>query len=249
MKYNAAGRPILSDPEIEEKSYEVLAHYKPECLQRPNRTPIADILTNLKEEYDVAVEPAVLGEIGGFRIRGAIVFRPKLKISIAMDIFLEAGSRFLFTAAHEIGHLVLHRHRDMKLEDVREYVQRISDTDAQFDFPRQLTTEREWVEHQANHFAACLLMPTKPFSMAVVEKQQEMGIVRDLGRIWVDETEAWRERDFKPVVAHLQKVFGTSKTAIGYRLNKLGLVVKPNQPDVTDFIADAMRQIEGLYDR
>ena len=62
-----------------------------------------------------------------------------------------------FTQAHEIAHWVLHRQVDLK-----DY--NLEDTHHTLNQSRKLTTTYDWVEWQANTFAAYLLIPEKRFS-------------------------------------------------------------------------------------
>ena len=110
-----------------------------------------------------------------------------------------AVTRQRFTAAHELGHLLLHRGRAVIVEE-----------DFRVNFRREdskVTSKQEEVE--ANSFAASLLIPEE----SVLEAVRQMVDEDD------DDSSAWSTAD----VAWLARKFKVSPQAMGIRLANLGI--------------------------
>jgi Zn-dependent peptidase ImmA (M78 family) len=129
-----------------------------------------------------------------------------------------------FTAAHEVGHWVLHRWNYMnckfatpkstasELEDDEKSLCRLDER-----------TPQDWLEWQANVFAASLVMPRATFQKALVDTQLAFDITRNVGIVWVSDAE-YSKNDFKLVGNRLANIYGVSLTSIRVRLNTLKLL-------------------------
>jgi Zn-dependent peptidase ImmA (M78 family) len=136
-----------------------------------------------------------------------------------------------FTAAHEIGHRCLHQslttlHRDRPIEGLSEVLHKIPN-----------------IEREANHFAACLLMPR---NLVIKQFEQCFGVKQPLH---IDDKAAFElcpsnpesllypERDLDQALAiasaekfgserfnSLAKQFGVSKTTMAIRLREINIV-------------------------
>lgn len=121
------------------------------------------------------------------------------RVAGAADSIIGVNSRHpitrqRFTVAHELGHLLLHRGRDVILDRIVRVNYR--------DHRSSSATDREEVE--ANQFAAALLMPEE-WLRAEIE-------TRSFGAIDVDE-----------IVASLAERFKVSVQAMDFRLTNLGI--------------------------
>ena len=141
--------------------------------------------------------------------------------------------RYHFTCAHELAHWVIHRPLFKTSE------QSVREGSPGNDILCRTSNNRQRGEWQADYMAACLLMPEaftrKAFHVAVSEKP--LILMNREGSVCRDENPMWLE----PVLAHIphfaQEVIragnftNVSKTAMGIRLQELGLLVNAvNQP-------------------
>ena len=222
MRYTRFGRPILKDSEIEQIAYRFLAQYDESYLHAPSEAPVGGLLTHVKERYGTRIVFANLGDDGKDRIIGRTIFSKNM-ICIDEDIVHNDQPLFLSAAAHELGHWVLHRDRPIRLEGSERNIDQLSDSEKDLWGRIKLKTTRDWLEHQAKIFAASLLMPRSALTEAVINKQCQMGISRNLGKIYLDLQKS-SEEDFAEIVSCLQSSFCTSKQSIEIRLKEIGIL-------------------------
>lgn len=125
------------------------------------------------------------------KVSGATVYRDG-KFSVLINT-QKHENRQNFTLGHELGHYFLHK-------DVLTKDKGIIDGDSFLDSSKILyrsDEERNAIEREANHFAACLLMPS--------------GLVR----------KAW---EVNKNIEETAKIFKVSTVAMSIRLTELGLV-------------------------
>jgi len=138
---------------------------------------------------------------------------------IVIDSSLEGKpGRFAFTAAHEIGHWILHRSfieantNQLRLlfkdEEIPTVVCRSSST----------KNSMEW---QADYFAGALLMPKDIFLNHFLNELQEIG----LGSYdeLINLSYEAREKLLNKIILDLSQTFGVSKEAARVRLEVLGI--------------------------
>jgi Zn-dependent peptidase ImmA (M78 family) len=224
MKYTKLGVPILKDIEIEQKVYELLMLYDRNLLKSACKTPVAGILDFLKRHYDVEIVFANLGFKDNYKILGRTIFS-KNTICIDEKIVYDSEPLFLFTSSHEIGHWVLHTGREIKVEESDEVIKQLDDCENDFWGKKILKTPKDWIEHHANVFAACLLMPRPTFIETICLIQNEMGVTRNVGKILLDRQES-NQKMLDDIVSHLQNIFGASKQSIIIRLSSLGILIE-----------------------
>lgn len=215
------GRQKLSANDIERKSDQLLSYYKKDFLDYVQPTPLKKIANFLNDKHGIEFDfKSYLGfSEDGLRILGA--FNPFKKM-ILVDASLEQyEEKFNFTLAHELGHLALHRNLSInyEIEDESELTETISEIGFE---NRNLKSEIEWVEWQANAYASSLLMPSLIFQSALIQTQKNMGIGR-WGKLFVD-NQPINQADFIEVISRLGNYFKVSKTAVEYRLRKLNLI-------------------------
>lgn len=140
----------MNNRDIEKISRDVLQQVK-QSSSRPQVATLLELLNPkiISQALGIHYEehPTIPHSFGSQRKIGGLVDRQAGKIAVSMEFPIET---MRFTAAHEIGHWVLHpnevvMHRDMPV-------------DTHFSESRK---PKSRVEREADHFAACLLMPRK----------------------------------------------------------------------------------------
>jgi Zn-dependent peptidase ImmA (M78 family) len=219
LKYSSNGIPILSVREIEVIADELLDKYCPKVLSKPSMTPVVEIIRHLGERTRLLFVMEDLGFQGTAKILGKVNFRRKtLYLDISLENELKAA--FRFTAAHEIGHWVLHRYnyKNWKLE-IDDSLQDDDRTLCRL----EKRTQSDWLEFQANVFAAALVTPREMFIVALKQIQQKMGINKNLGRIFLSNAPSSR-RDYETIVAEISEIFHVSKGSVRVRIKTLQLI-------------------------
>jgi Zn-dependent peptidase ImmA (M78 family) len=234
LRYDESGIPRLGPTEIEAIATELLSLYCPDVLQRPSITPVLVIIDKLKARTKLTFEMGDLGLFKGEKVLGCVNLNTR---TLSLDNILIGARRMslLFTAAHEIGHWVIHRHnfRNWKLNETEEAGTLIDDEKTLHRLSQR--TPREWLEYQANVFASCLVMPRSTFMQAVSDQQAEMGISRNLGEVFLTSAN-YSRKDYHDLRTRLSKVFDVSVTSVGVRIATLKLlreepVRRPSAPD------------------
>ncbi|MDP4207837.1 MAG: ImmA/IrrE family metallo-endopeptidase [Bacteroidota bacterium] len=85
-----------------------------------------------------------------------------------------------------------------------------------------MTTDKHWVEWQANQFSASLLMPENTIWYSLLAIQQKNGI-RNKGTIFID-NQYDNQRAFLLTISELADYFNVAKINIEYRLSELGII-------------------------
>ena len=189
-----------------------------------------------------------LGYSDGHKVLGRIHLHPRLasvRICIDSSIATSDDGRFRFTAAHELGRMVLHRHRAVLRHVLQGDNSMISDVDADLYLAvhakRRFSKPREWLEYHANNFAASLLMPRATVPGAVSEAQREIGVTRNLGTMNLDRQRA-NLADYHRVLSRMALVYGVSKTVAKIRLRQLDIlkvVERQRVFHISELFADA----------
>jgi hypothetical protein len=101
----------------------------------------------------------------GAEARLAIVGR---KAIISVSSYIQTSRRGRFSIAHELGHLEMHRQNGIMLcvdKDIDNWGGKDTSTD---------------LEHEANEFAAALLLPKRFFALLCKSKEPSLGLIADL---------------------------------------------------------------------
>lgn len=216
------GVPILSADDIELKAEEVISYFDKIILDVPQRTPLLGFIEELKRKFNLARDYShSLGTTKyGNMILGKTQFKP---LGVFIDVSLVNDSRFNFILGHELGHVILHRSVDIKRTGYEE--QELVDTEIDLTTGKKnLNTTRDWLEWQANYFASAILIPRASIMKAVVEKQSEMGIKRNIGNI-ILEAKHYSVSDYKVIQKHLELVYAVNATNVECRLKELGILI------------------------
>lgn len=131
-----------------------------------------------------------------------------------------------FTFAHEIGHYQLH----LLLFRQYDYTS-VGENNSTINLGATVIKgELKWIEHHANYFAACLLMP-KTLVIKIyailhhLYVQQRYG--DKLGPIYYNPKQEETLDSYRNIVMRMAKILNVSNQAMCYRLKKLGLLITP----------------------
>lgn len=228
LKYNSNGVPVLSAREIEDIANELLQRYCPEVLCRPCMTPVAEIIGHLGERTGLLFTMQDLGFQRKAKILGKVNFRKKT-LYLDNSLKSEREVAFRFTAAHEIGHWVLHRYnyKNWKLE-IDDSLQDDDRTLCRL----ENRTQSDWLEFQANVFAASLVTPREMFVVALRQIQQKIGINKNIGRVFLSNAPSSR-RDYETTVSEISRIFHVSKGSVRVRMKTLHLIEGEDKTDKT----------------
>lgn len=241
---DANGVPICTREDLEHKADEVLESLAPGTLAEPRQTPITAIALAFYEKFGVAFDfNSSLGKAkDGGQILGKFVTPPH---KIYVDQSLKSDDpRWAFTLAHEIGHLVLHR----KVKIVTVHYASFSDTIRQIraSLMKEDWGPIEWIEWQANGFAAALLMPRKSVRTAFWRVMDEIGMRRGAGHLYVD-NQPTNQLALQQIKSALVTIFWVSPSALEIRLKELALIQDARQ-STTRHVISFLREARGSDD-
>lgn len=238
LNYSSEGCPILSRDQIEAVASEVLGKYAPNALTKPSKTPVLALLDGVATNTELKYAFAALPENSKRKVLGLVNFRTRqLLIDESLRPNPEPPSRFAFTLAHEIGHWILHRYAHKHFWSANSESSDELDDDEETLFRLEERTLNDWLEWQANTFAAQLLMPKETFHYALQAAQISAEIKRNIGEVWLCD-EAWSRRDFKLVTAALADFYGTSASAVTVRLRTLKLLRENSSKPVRAWLTE-----------
>lgn len=211
------GLKRLSKKEISVITENILNELDPGILEKAKELEIEDLLQKLRSDYDLVFDlESTLSAVRGKAVYGSFDIRSN---TISIDKNIVNTDRFLFLLAHEIGHFFLHR--ELKInQDVYDHFQ-----DSEYDFLTDkylLNNHRNWIEWQANHFAASLIMPKKPFIARLTYCQEQLGISKK-GHIFLDDQPV-NKQDFMAITNYLLDFYHTTRTSVIYRIEDLELI-------------------------
>ena len=90
----------------------------------------------------------------------------------------------------------------------------------------EIKNDKNWIEWQANCFAASILMPHISVVARLIQIQNKIGVNRNLGTIYIDH-QIDNKKDFHTYIDGLSDFFETSKQSIEYRLKSLEILKYP----------------------
>ena len=187
--------------------------------------PVLEVLKGVSERTTLKWRFDDLGSIEDHRILGAISFEERL-ILLDTSLGQDRNVCLRFTAGHELGHWVLHRHnhKEIRLGDLSEFVEH-KDHEENFGIgeSKKLDSARDWLEYQANTFASNLVMPERSVKAALVLMHWKNQTWRNFGIVYVNKTPEGRRDAFRQVKA-LAECFQVSVRQMKIRLESLGLI-------------------------
>lgn len=147
---------------------------------------------------------------------GALSFSP-LKIRVFSDS--KDSGRARFTLAHELGHVLMEHGSCLSAEVTRD-----SDlkADAYVSLDLEDLRRMEW---QANFFAACLLLPSRPFVASFLAVASQLDLFdRGFGMLYVDDQPVNVE-NLMIATGRLSSAFNVSRQVTIIRLTGLGYLI------------------------
>lgn len=201
--------PILSDDEIEkvalnlikplvDRYVSLLCHCKPS-----DNVPVCEI-----DPYKIAKDIGLTvnrGKIG--KEMGHIDIGHKF-VTLSSRI-KDKDPRDRYSMAHEIGHHIFHQRVSEKAEDGQHHI---------------VPNTKKWLEHHANCFASCLLMPAPVIRLLYAiywEKEFKNNKVAPLHV----KNPYYNDPDFQHVVCPIARKMRVSPNAAYIRLKKIGLLI------------------------
>lgn len=221
--YGPDGVPILSAQKIEAIGAELLEVHAPAVLTKPSPTPIINVIDKVAARTNLTYAMGDLGHRGGRKILGKVSFSTKTLL-LDNSLLTERKQSFRFTAAHELGHWILHRYREIRTPNAAEPTIEFED-DENSVCRLDTRTPGDWLEWQANVFAAAVVMPQQTFKDAVIAAQQDLGITKNLGHVWLSEA-LYSQLDFNNLLSHLAPTYDVSRTSVEVRLRTLKLLTE-----------------------
>lgn len=124
--------------------------------------------------------------------------------------------RYKFVLAHELGHALIHDGAIISSELINPL------PDSEYNFrtnKHNLQNDKQWIEWQANYFAACLTMPKVPLMAMLLQYQRRFDAKE--GHLYVDD-QLSNIKSFKRIINAMSIRLELSKTSIINRLKDLG---------------------------
>jgi len=214
------GLKRLSAKDINKVATSFLDEIDKNITTRFLKTPLNKIIEYLRKEKSLQiidsnnlVDDNGIEQLGYYDIKNKTIFiSPIVRNTI----------RFPFVLAHEIGHYILHS----KLKTNQFTYDNFKDSEFNlFVQKNTLLNDKNWIEWQANCFAASLLMPKNTVRTRLISIQLAKGI-RNQGKIYLDH-QITNKIDHREIIDELASFFEVSKISVEYRLESLGIIEHP----------------------
>ena len=242
------GLPILSKKDIEDIAEQIFYSYKSGKASKDRVIDLDHFIEchlGLEMDYqDLSHDKSILGMIA-FDNCKVPVYDPEQ--NKAKRIIVNQGTILLdnslleddqvrrgrFTLAHEVAHWFLHRQmysqnmnqmsifESLGCEEPTTPTIKCRSIDIERDGKKQLVTDDDWIEWQADYLASTILMPKQEFCLVVREKFKSAGITQQSYKLGTDfEMDLWAD-----VMSYeLADMFDVSVTAARIRLKNLGFI-------------------------
>ncbi len=226
--------PFLKNDDIESKADELTRHIVEEQKKRFAKLwgkkimglDCRDIIDLEINPYDIAKENGISYFYKDLPSDEQLGY---LEVSTG-DIYLKPlGNNYQrdrFTMAHELGHHQLH------LSHFRKYhYTSVGENDSTItEGATVIKGEQKWMEHHANHFAACLLMPKELVVYIYAQLhykyiQQQYG--DKLGPLYYNPEQRETLDSYINIVVRMAKLLNVSTQSMQYRLKNLGFLISP----------------------
>ena len=249
-RWDRNNAPVTDNASIQDYAEMLLGDYKPALLQHPERVNGIHFLeTYLKLSVDYQY---IYYEENELPIAGATVFendmvrifdREKMCVrsipvranTVLLDnsILVDGKEGFAnFTAMHEAGHFCMHsrayRHEPRPGQNI--LCCRHATVGQPCDLRGKKLTSRQNLEHQANVFAAYIMMPRQTFLPYARELIRSEGYLHGA----ITDFNDW-ETDYRlqRVLRQLAETYGVSCTAAKIHMEELGLIQSQRDPGKT----------------
>lgn len=207
----------LSKLHIEQFSQNILMAIDPLIVNGQQKLQESDLISHIKKTYNIEIEyDPTINALFASDIKGYC--NPKKGIIYLNETIIETESH-LFTIAHEFGHILLHTDTGLKQKDYDKMESSQFNLDTE---KHELTNDKNWLEWQANQFAACLLMPKDAVLLRLIIWQLSNGISKT-GTVFLD-NQPCNKADYSNMITSLSEFFNVSKATVKYRMESLGLI-------------------------
>lgn len=200
--------PILSDDEIEavalnliktqvDRYVSLLRQCKPS-----DKVPVCEI-----DPYKIAKDMGLMVNRGKIGKKLGHIDNGHKFVTLSSRI-KDKDPRDRYSMAHEIGHHIFHQRVSEKAEDGHHHI---------------VPSTKKWLEHHANYFASCLLMPTPVIRLLYAiywEKEFKNNKVAPLHV----KNPYYKDFNFQHVACPIARKMKVSPNAVYIRLKKLGLL-------------------------
>ena len=235
---NVIGLKRYSIDNIEEIVANLIRCFDPKIEKENQILNIHDFVHFIKQVFDLKLVVEQIHEVdeSGRSVLSFCSFTDK---KIVIDKSILNTKRYRFALSHELGHFLLHN----KLQICQNSYEKLSDSKYSYRLDRYLLeNNRNWVEWQANQFAASLVMPKKTLYSKLNRIKGLYGLRPD-SKLYVDDQKS-NQIDFYEIIARLSNLFQTTKTSVVYRLNSLGLLdERYNVKHISQIIKDIMSDL------
>ena len=198
------GVEVLDAEAVEERALQTIRAFDPVLVSAPRSIPVEEFVRQLAENRVLEYEPSA--DLGN--VLGRCWFStPRIEINRALE-----GPWRRFVLAHELGHFTLHRHLKVLRRDyVEDYARTIHEG------APPTPPAREWMEWQANRFAAALLAPLPTLAVVAQEALEETRLETGPRRL-------------RQIADYIAAYFDVGKTAARRRLDEIGVLAKKWAP-------------------
>jgi len=222
----------LSKKDIERIAQHQLNKINKRILKNAYGLSKDDLINFIKNEYGIKIK---IIKAKKNKFLGVCDIENKI---IKLDSSVIDTSRELFILAHEFGHFILHQKLSInqKLLDLFEDTEQNLISNKVF-----LDNPRQWIEWQANYFAACLTIPQSSLIAMLWMSQQRRGLLK--GNLYLDDQKN-TQRAFYSIIDYLSYHFNVSKTSIIYRLKEHELI---NDNSRTKTVGELIEQYKSMF--
>lgn len=247
--------PIIRDIDIIRFTEEVLSDFKPELLDKPGKL---DYNHFIERYLGATIDYQDIYYPDEGNIAGATIFnrdyidvydkehRTVKSIAVEPDTIIidnsVANSKFFgfeaFTAMHEGGHFQMHTEVYKRASNqISLYSMGIIEPETSGMLCKRsnigksktpLVTNEDFREHQANTYAASMLMPRRTFIPYVYEQNLKDGYGSGIHTI-LPEFDKHGEESLKYLAAAASRLFGVSRSAVRVNMQKYGLLCKAEE--------------------
>lgn len=197
-----------SKESIEHIANEVLNHIDPGILKCERTLSIKDLVEYANKFLGIKIKNTHnAATFGIFDAANQI-------IQVNHNLYKE--KRYKFVLAHELGHSLIHNGAIISSELVNTL------PDSEYNFrtnKHSLQNGKQWIEWQANYFAACLTMPKVPLMAMLLQYQRRFNT--EEGHLYIDD-QPTNIKNFIKITNAMSTRLELSKTSIINRLKELG---------------------------
>lgn len=208
----------LSSNDIEELANKIINDHNEIALANNLRVYFSALNSDLSQKYGLrflSTDEQIYDTSG----RQVLSYCSHAKNCIWIHNSLIDTAQYNFIIAHEIGHYFLHENVSLN----QGYYESLEDS--KYDLRKKkntLSSDRNWIEWQANTFASYLLMPRNTFLKRLYIAKRNVGYPTEKV-LYIDDQRS-NIVNFSLIQNELARYFGTTKAVVTYRLISLNLV-------------------------